>query len=211
MNNFSLMDRFINQIDDALRTIFTTPASNRPNPAIAIPEQPLDASEKKSTCAYMRINHTGEVCAQALYRGQMVAAKRPETIAMLKEACHEETDHLAWTAERIHELGGRKSLFNISWYTKSFCIGVIAGLAGDKYSLGFIHETEQQVGRHLEKHLQVMPQNDHRSRAIVSQMHKDELRHADHAEAAGGKALPAPIKTLMTLQSKVMTTLTYWL
>ena len=115
MNNFSLMDRFINQVDDALCTIFTTPASNRPNPANTIPEQSLDASEKKSACAYMRINHTSEVCAQALCRGQMVTTKKPETIAVLKEACHEGTDHLAWTAEHIQELGGRKSLLNITF------------------------------------------------------------------------------------------------
>jgi 3-demethoxyubiquinol 3-hydroxylase len=204
-----IMDTIINHIDDGLRTSFTTPNATRENPAQTTKEPTLTTTEQKKSCALMRINHTGEVCAQALYRGQMLVAKHHETLTMLQTACDEETDHLAWTAQRISELNGRCSYLNLMWYIKSFCIGVIAGLAGDELSLGFIEETELQVGRHLDSHLAKLPQDDKKSRIIIRQMLADELQHAQHAKDAGGTSLPRPVRAIMAMQSKVMTTLTY--
>ncbi len=209
--SLSFLDRCISHIDEALRTVCAEPIPARPTPGQDLPEATLTSEEKRTSAALMRINHTGEVCAQALYRGQLAVAQQPETMAMLEQSCHEETDHLAWTAQRIQELEGRQSWLNPAWYAQSFLIGLIAGLAGDPISLGFIEETEQQVGRHLERHLHQLPVQDTKSRAIVTHMRDDELQHADHAKAAGGQPLPKVIQQLMTWQSKVMTTLTYWI
>ncbi len=210
-NHLSPLDQLICHIDEALRTVCAIPTPARPTPGQTLSDTPLTTEEQRISTALMRINHTGEVCAQALYRGQLAVAQQPETIRMLAQSCLEETDHLAWTAQRIQELEGRKSWLNIAWYSQSFLIGLIAGLAGDPISLGFIEETEQQVGRHLERHLAQLPANDTKSRAIVTQMREDELQHAEHAKAAGGQPLPKFIQQLMTFQSKVMTTLTYWI
>jgi ubiquinone biosynthesis monooxygenase Coq7 len=157
----------------------------------------------------MRVNHVGEVCAQALYQSQKLLAKNPETRALLDEAAQEEMDHMAWCEERLKELDSRPSLLNPIWYLGSFGIGLLAGLAGDRWSLGFVAETEKQVERHLDDHLEKLPASDQRSRAIVAQMRADEIEHGASALASGGKELPAPIKTLMAGISKIMTTTAY--
>ena len=158
----------------------------------------------------MRINHTGEICAQGLYQGQALTAKLPETRRKMERSAQEENDHLAWCEQRIEELGDRKSLLNPLWYTGSFTIGAVAGLAGDKWSLGFVMETERQVEDHLEEHLEQVPTTDLKTRAILERMKADEIHHADLAQAAGGADLPAPIKLAMRLMSKVMTRTVYW-
>jgi len=159
----------------------------------------------------MRIDHTGEVCAQALYQGQSLTARLPEVRKKMERAAAEENDHLDWCERRIEELGGRTSLLNPLWYAGSFAIGALAGLAGDKWSLGFVAETEQQVGEHLDEHLEQVPPQDAKSRAILEQMKQDELQHANQALAGGGVPLPAPVKLAMRLSSKVMTRTVYWL
>jgi ubiquinone biosynthesis monooxygenase Coq7 len=159
----------------------------------------------------MRINHTGEVCAQALYNGQALTARNPATEAALREASQEETEHLAWCEKRIHELGSHKSLLNPLWYTGSFAIGALAGALGDKWNLGFLAETEHQVGKHIEDHLQRLPQQDEKSRAILEQMKVDEAKHATTALHYGGAELPLPVKLAMKLTSKVMTRTAYWI
>ena len=159
----------------------------------------------------MRIDHTGEVCAQALYQGQALTARLPEVRKKMERAAAEENDHLDWCERRIEELGGRTSLLNPLWYAGSFAIGALAGLAGDKWSLGFVAETEQQVGEHLDEHLEQIPPQDAKSRAILEQMKQDELRHANQALVGGGVPLPAPVKLAMRLSSKVMTRTVYWL
>ena len=158
----------------------------------------------------MRVNHVGEVCAQALYTAQGLTSRRPELAAQLQAAAQEEEDHLAWTAERIHELGGRTSLLLPVWWGGSFAIGLAAGLAGDDWSLGFVVETERQVEAHLASHLERLPQADLESRAVVAQMKLDEAQHADMAQSAGARPLPAPVKHLMQLAAKVMTTTAHW-
>jgi ubiquinone biosynthesis monooxygenase Coq7 len=159
----------------------------------------------------MRINHSGEVAAQALYAGQALTAQGAATQASMAEAAQEETDHLAWCAERLAELGGRKSILNPLWYAGSFAIGALAGLAGDKTSLGFVAETERQVGAHLAAHLSELPEGDARTRSILEQMGADEARHGQNATKAGANELPPPIRALMQLTSKVMTRTAYWL
>jgi ubiquinone biosynthesis monooxygenase Coq7 len=159
----------------------------------------------------MRINHSGEVAAQALYAGQALTARGSATQIAMVEAAQEETDHLAWCASRIQELDGRKSLFNPLWYAGSFAIGAAAGLAGDRTSLGFVAETERQVGEHLESHLRQLPTGDARTRAILEQMREDEARHGENAANAGANRLPSPIRALMKLTSKIMTRTAYWL
>ena len=159
----------------------------------------------------MRINHCGEVCAQALYNGQALTTKNPQTAQALQQASKEETEHLAWCEKRIHALGGHTSLLNPLWYAGSFTLGAIAGAIGDKWNLGFLAETEHQVGAHLDKHLHELPANDEKSRAILEQMKTDEAQHADTAISLGGAELPAPIKSAMKQMSKVMTSTTYYL
>jgi len=205
------LDRLIDGLDQALRTVAGAYHSQRPNPAGDLTDTVGAPSDRQHVAALMRINHSGEVAAQALYAGQALTARGAATQASMIEAAQEETDHLAWCADRIEELGGRKSILNPIWYAASFSIGALAGLAGDKVSLGFVAETEKQVGRHLDSHLAQLPVDDARTRAILKQMSIDEARHGQNAAAAGGSELPSPIRALMNLTSKVMTRTAYWL
>jgi len=175
-----------------------------------VPDAPMDESEKKQAAALMRVNHSGEICAQALYQGQALTARDPVVQQKLQQAAQEETEHLAWTARRVHELGGHLSLLNPFWYAGSLAIGAAAGMLGDKWNLGFLAETERRVGNHLQSHLERLPPQDEKSRAIVQQMYEDETRHADMAISLGGAALPRPVQWLMKLNGKVMTGTAYW-
>jgi ubiquinone biosynthesis monooxygenase Coq7 len=204
------IDKLIIGFDNALRTILTPAQTLRPIPGSELPEVELTEIEKKESTALMRVNHVGEVCAQALYQGQALTAKNESVQAVLIEAAREETEHLAWTERRITELGGRKSLLNPVWYVGAFAIGAASGIFGDRWNLGFLAETENQVGAHLAGHLQRLPQNDEKSRAIVTQMQIDEASHATMAMSHGGTKLPPPVKLAMKLGSKVMTGTAYW-
>lgn len=204
------LDRLIIDFDRGLRTVFGPARSVRPPPGGDLPEAPADSREKRHTAALMRVNHSGEVCAQALYQGQALTARNALIQKKLEQAALEEIEHLAWTESRIAELGGRKSLLNPLWYAGSFAIGAAAGALGDRLSLGFLAETERQVTRHLESHLQRVPQADQKSRALLDQMKADESRHATTAMASGGAELPDPVKFLMKLSSKLMTGVAYW-
>ncbi|GJL74615.1 2-polyprenyl-3-methyl-6-methoxy-1,4-benzoquinone monooxygenase [Nitrosomonas sp.] len=205
------IDKLIIGFDGALRTLLTPAHTARPVPGSDLPETDLTVPEKDLSAALMRINHVGEVCAQALYQGQSLTARNDMVQQTLVQAAREETEHLAWTERRIAELGGRKSLLNPIWYGGSFAIGMLAGVMGDKWNLGFLAETEKQVGEHLFGHLQRLPQNDEKSRAIVSQMQIDEASHATMALSHGGAELPLPVKFAMKLSSKVMTQTAYWI
>ena len=204
------IDKLIIGFDNALRTILTPAQTVRPVPGNDLPEDELTEIEKKESTALMRVNHVGEVCAQALYQGQSLTARNESVQEALVEAAREETEHLAWTERRISELGGRKSLLNPLWYGGSFAIGAVSGMFGDKWNLGFLAETENQVGAHLSGHLQRLPQNDQKSRAIVAQMQIDEASHATMAMSHGAAKLPQPVKLVMKLGSKVMTGTAYW-
>ena len=205
----SLVDRWLCGAETALRTLSGGSRAERPTPqpqgepAAAAPG--LDAAEKRLAGALMRVNHVGEVCAQALYQAQAAATASPELKSQMAQAAREEVDHLAWTEERLAELGDRPSLLNPLWYGGAFLIGLAAGRLGDRVSLGFVVETERQVGRHLESHLERLPAGDRASRAIVEQMRADEAAHAQAAQAAGGIDLPAPVRAAMRLAAKVMT------
>ena len=208
--NLSPLDGIIAQCDQALRTC--VPGANqasRSTPAEAHKEQELSGSEKKHIAGLMRINHTGEVCAQALYAGQALTAKSHETIASMKHAAAEEVDHLAWCDERLTQLGSRPSLLNPIFYGLSFALGATAGLAGDKWSLGFVAETERQVEKHLQNHLDEIPESDQKTKAIIKQMIIDEQQHGESAKAAGGKNLPNPIQLAMKTMAGVMKKATY--
>ena len=208
--NLSLVDSMIAQCDQALRTC--VPGANRANrvtPAESLKEQNLSKSEKKHIAGLMRINHTGEVCAQALYAGQALTAKSDETVASMKHAATEEVDHLAWCDERLAQLGSRPSLLNPVFYGLSFALGAAAGLAGDKWSLGFVAETERQVGEHLQNHLQEIPQADQKTKAIIKQMIADEQKHGETAKTAGGRDLPSPIQLAMKTMANMMKKTTY--
>lgn len=207
----STLDKIICEFDTGLRTLLAKPHSVRPHPDAQVIEPVLSDAEKKHAAALMRINHTGEVCAQALYSGQALTAKSASTSNTMQQAAREETEHLAWCESRIHELGGRTSLLNPLFYAGSFAIGAIAGALGDKWSLGFLEETEQQVGEHLNSHLNQLPAADEKSRKIVEQMRIDEAKHANDAKHLGAAELPAPIKFCMKQMSKVMTRTTYHL
>ena len=207
----SLLDNLIIEFDKGLRTVLAEAHTVRPFPDQACQEHGLTAEEKRHAAALMRINHSGEVCAQALYNGQALTARNPATAAALKEASQEETEHLAWCEKRIKELGSHKSLLNPAWYAGSFAIGALAGALGDKWNLGFLAETENQVGKHIENHLQRLPAQDDKSRAVLEQMKIDEAKHATTALTHGGTALPLPVKLAMKLSSKVMTGTTYWI
>lgn len=218
--NHSLIDRLIGEFDTALRAIAGGANYTRPIPKAIIEKgekeeqrltSDLDLSPQDRThvAGLMRVNHVGEVCAQALYQSQKLLAKTPETRALLDQAAKEEMDHMAWCEERLKELDSRPSLLNPLWYVGAFGIGLIAGLAGDRWSLGFVAETEKQVERHLDDHLEKLPEADLRSRAIVGQMRIDEIEHGASAIAAGGQELPRPIQTLMAGISKIMTTTAY--
>lgn len=202
----SPLDQWIAAADRALRTLAATPAASRPSPAAGVrEEEPLTSDEAREAVALMRVNHVGEVCAQALYDAQALAARSPELKAMFEQAAREEADHLAWTEERIRELGGRTSLLNPLWYGGAFAIGLAAARIGDRASLGFMAETERQVEQHLQGHLERLPENDAASRTIVAQMKDDEVRHADAAAALGGADLPLPVRMAMRLAARVMT------
>jgi 3-demethoxyubiquinol 3-hydroxylase len=206
-----MIDRLIIEFDRTLRTLLADAQSVRPHPDATLAETPLEEAEKKQAAALMRVNHTGEVCAQALYNGQSLTARNPETIAALRQASREETEHLAWCDKRIGELGGHKSVFNPLFYSGSFALGAIAGALGDKWNLGFLAETERQVGQHLDEHLARLPARDSKSRAILEQMRIDEAEHAATAVAHGAAELPKPAKAVMQLVSKVMTRTSYYL
>jgi len=204
------LDGLIIEFDKGLRSLFSQAHSVRPHPDAGMVEGDLSDSEKSKAAALMRVNHCGEICAQALYQGQALTARDPMVQRKLGEAAQEETEHLAWTAQRVHELGGRVSVLNPLWYSGSLAIGACAGLLGDKWNLGFLAETERQVGAHLQSHLGKLPENDDKSRAVVQQMYTDETRHSDMALGLGGTELPAPVKLAMQLGGKVMTRTAYW-
>jgi ubiquinone biosynthesis monooxygenase Coq7 len=205
------IEKFIIGFDGALRTLLAPAQTIRTVPGNNFSEPELTQAEKNKSSALMRINHTGEVCAQALYQGQALTAQDAKVQQSLNHAACEETEHLAWTEQRIAELGGRKSLLNPLWYGGSFFIGIAAGMLGDKWNLGFLAETERQVESHLAKHLQSLPSQDKKSRAIVAQMQIDEGGHATSAMSHGGIDLPTPVRLVMKLGSKVMTKTTYWI
>ena len=210
--DYTPIDRLLIQADNAVRTLFGRPkVTERPNPAADLPDTELDETRRRHVARLMRINHTGEVCAQALYQGQALTAKLPETRKRLERSALEENDHLDWCESRIEELHDRKSLLNPLFYAGSFAIGALAGAAGDRWSLGFVVETERQVESHLDEHLTQIPVEDERSRAILEQMKADEIHHAQVAKTAGGAELPAPIRMAMGLASKVMTRGVYWI
>lgn len=203
------LDRLIVAFDNGLRTLFAPAHSARPHPDGALDDADMNAQERALSAALMRVNHTGEICAQALYQGQALTARDPVARVALERAAAEETDHLAWTASRNAELGGRLSVLNPLFYAGSFALGALAGLAGDKWSLGFLAETERQVEGHLASHLGKLPEQDRRSRAIVDTMMADEARHAQTALAHGAAELPQPLKQAMKLASRVMTESTF--
>jgi ubiquinone biosynthesis monooxygenase Coq7 len=204
----SALDRFLIAADNALRTVSGAAVASRPCPG---PSAGDSASENDRThvAGLMRVDHAGEVCAQALYAGQALVSRDPVVRRALEEAGAEERDHLAWCAQRLEELGDRPSLLTPLWYAGSFGLGIASGLAGDRWSMGFLVETERQVEHHLDGHLDSLPEGDGRSRAILEQMREDEIRHAGTGERLGGERLPLPIRGAMRLVAKVMTTTAY--
>ena len=204
------LDSLILEFDKGLRTLFSRAQSIRPFPDSSLPEAVLNENEKKLAAALMRVNHSGEICAQALYQGQELTARDPAVQQKLQQAAQEETEHLAWTSRRVHEMGGHLSFLNPLWYGSSLAVGALAGLLGDKWNLGFLAETERQVGAHLQSHLSRLPQQDEKSRAVVQQMYVDETGHSDMAVQLGGAELPLPVKLAMKFTSKVMTQTAYW-
>jgi ubiquinone biosynthesis monooxygenase Coq7 len=203
------IDRLITGFDAALRTIAGVQHAARPSPAEQVPEGDIDAAQRAHAAALMRVNHVGEVCAQALYQGQALTARDPSNRQALEQAADEEKDHLAWSAERIRELGGRPSLLNPLWYAGSLALGAAAGALGDRCSLAFLAETERQVERHLAGHLEQLAQADRRTRAIVEQMRVEESAHRDTAIALGAARMPAPVGAAMRAAAKLMTTLAH--
>lgn len=202
-------DRVIQEFDYALRAVFAPARTVRPLPGAALPDACTEISEKQHVVGLMRVNHCGEICAQALYQGQALTSRDPVVREALRSAANEETEHLAWTEQRIAELGGRKSCLNPLWYVGSLSLGLVAGALGDKWNLGFLAETERQVEAHLDSHLLSLPQADGRSRAIVEQMRLDEIRHAETAIHYGAAELPGVVKQAMKLAAKVMTGAAY--
>ncbi len=210
--NYTPFDRLVMNFDHGIRTVFGKPeVTERPNPAEGVAEAELMDAEKQLAIRLMRINHAGEVAAQALYQGQAMTAKLPEVREKMERAALEENDHLAWCERRVTELGSHTSLLNPLWYGGSLAIGALAGKVGDKWSLGFVAETERQVISHLEAHLEQIPEKDLKSRKILEQMKADEAHHGNMAVEAGGAKLPAPVKGFMQLTSKLMTKSAYWL
>lgn len=210
LRNFSPLDRILSVANDALTTIAGRPSgTGRANPACEVEDKNLDAEQTKHAAGLMRVNHAGEISAQALYQGQALTARDDVIRKEMLTAAQEENDHLLWCETRLDELGSRTSYFNPFWYLGSFAIGAIAGAAGDKWSLGFVVETERQVVRHLEEHLEKLPPEDGKSRAIVAQMKTDEAKHATTALEAGARELPMPLKQLMKVTSKIMTMTAY--
>ncbi|MBT9613610.1 MAG: 2-polyprenyl-3-methyl-6-methoxy-1,4-benzoquinone monooxygenase [Burkholderiales bacterium] len=205
-----MLDRLIVEFDKGLRTLFALAGTVRPLPGKGVDEAALSEQEKRVSAALMRVNHSGEICAQALYQGQALTARNPVAKAALEQAALEETEHLSWCETRIRELGSHTSYLNPLLYTGSLAIGAFAGVLGDKWNLGFLAETEHQVEAHLARHLERLPAQDAKSRAIVEQMKQDEARHATTALEHGGAALPLPVKLGMKLSSKLMTKTAYW-
>lgn len=206
-----MLDRLIVEFDKGLRTLFAQAGTVRPSPGKQVDEGVLSDAEKRAAAALMRVNHSGEICAQALYQGQALTARNPDAKAALEHAAQEETEHLNWCETRIRELGSHTSYLNPVLYTGSLAIGALAGTLGDKWNLGFLAETERQVEKHLDGHLARLPEADAKSRAIVEQMKEDEARHASTALEHGGAALPMPVRGLMSLTSKLMTKTAYWI
>ncbi len=204
-----MLDTVIIEFDKGLRTLFAPATSLRAHPDAGMEDAGMSDSEKRHALGLMRVNHCGEVCAQALYQGQALTARDPAAREALREAAFEEVEHLAWTEQRIRELGGRVSLLNPLWYAGSLAMGVTAGVLGDKWNLGFLEETEHQVEAHLDSHLSSLPEQDLKSRAIVTQMRDDEIRHADMAHDLGAARLPLPVRGLMKLTAKLMTRTSY--
>ena len=204
-----LPEQLIVEFDRAVRTVFAPARSQRRFPGENHPEAELAEQERAHVCGLMRVNHVGEICAQALYQGQALTSRDPSVRESLRSAADEETEHLAWTEQRLAELGGRKSLLNPLWYTCALSMGLIAGRLGDEWNLGFLAETERQVEAHLDSHLESLPKQDLRSHEVVDQMRIDEIRHAEAAVSLGAAELPAPIKAAMKLAAKVMTATAY--
>jgi ubiquinone biosynthesis monooxygenase Coq7 len=211
MRSYSWIDRLIMPADEALKTLFGPGDSARPYPAALHLETLTSPALRRHSAALMRVNHAGEVAAQALYRGHAMVSHSPATRAAMLEAGGEENDHLAWCARRVAELDGHTSILNPLWYAGSFAIGALAGLAGDRTSFGFVGETERQVVAHLDGHLHQLPEEDQRSRAIIQQMRIDEQRHGHDAMTAGGVTLPAPVRLMMKATASVMTAMARWL
>ncbi len=207
----SPIDQLIANFDQGMRTVFGKPEiTERPDPAISTDEGEMTDAEKKLSSRLMRINHAGEVAAQALYQGQALTARNQDVKQQMERSAQEEYDHLDWCEKRVKALDSHTSYLNPLVYTGSLTIGALAGAIGDKWSLGFVVETEKQVGRHLEEHLDRLPKNDHKSRAVLEQMDIDEAHHADVAKQAGAADLPPPVKLAMKLTSKLMTKSVYW-
>ena len=209
--SFSPIDQLLVTASHALETLFTEPVAQRPYPGRSNDSETLTDSERSQAARYMRINHVGEICAQALYESQALTASSPDTVLQMQKSSREEQDHLAWCEQRIKELGGRKSILNPIWYGGAFAIGAVAGLAGDKWSLGFVAETEHQVVAHLEDHLGRLPEHDSRSKEVICQMQIDENAHKETAVENGAASLPKPVTSMMKLASKVMTKTAYWI
>lgn len=203
------MDQLIVEFDKALRTLFAPARSVRPVPGGDMPDTLLSDAQREHVAGLMRVNHCGEICAQALYQGQAIMSRDASVRRELEQASNEETEHLAWTEQRIAELGGRKSLLNPLWYGGSLALGMLAGRLGDRWNLGFLAETERQVEAHLGGHLDQLPAEDQKSREIIGQMKIDEARHADTAIGLGAQELPGPVKAAMKLMARVMTTTAY--
>ncbi|MEH6569116.1 MAG: 2-polyprenyl-3-methyl-6-methoxy-1,4-benzoquinone monooxygenase [Halioglobus sp.] len=208
----SLIDRLIGEADSVLRTLSNRGhQAQRPSPAQGHSDSPLDPESRKHVAGLMRVNHTGEVCAQALYQGQALTAKLPDVREEMKQAAQEEIDHLLWCEERLEQLDSHTSRLNPAWYGLSFALGAAAGALGDKWSLGFVAATEERVCGHLKDHLKELPEEDRKSQLILQQMLEDEQRHGENALEAGGADLPRPVKDTMTAVSQVMTRSSYWL
>lgn len=204
-----MFDQLIIEFDKALRTVFAPAPTRRPMPGTDLPEGELTETERRHAAALMRINHCGEICAQALYQGQALTSRDAAVKKAMEQAAWEETEHLNWTERRISELGGRKSLLNPVWYAGSLVLGVLAGKLGDAWNLGFLAETERQVEAHLDSHLSALPAEDRRSWAVLEQMKADEIRHAEMAVRMGANELPPAVRMAMRLSSTVMTTAAY--
>lgn len=209
--SFKLIDRLIGEIDKAIKVLAAPSRSARALPRAGNGELVLEPAERLESIRLMRVNHAGEVSAQALYQGQALIARNEAVAAAMRESAAEETDHLAWCEQRLEQLGGRTSLLNPLWYLGSFAIGAVAGALGDRASLGFIAETERQVEAHLHGHMDRLPAADHDSRAIVDQMSRDEAAHGAQATSLGGHALPSPLRSAMKLTARMMTGGSYWL
>jgi len=205
------LDRGILEFDKAIRVILGELAAHRPSPAEAVPENGLDEGTRRAAAALMRVNHCGEVCAQALYEGQALAYSNDDIKDALAKAAGEEADHLAWSAQRVRELGGRLSLLNPLWYAGSLALGYAAGRLGERWNLGFLAETERQVEQHLQGHIERLEGRDARTRAVIEGMQREEAGHRRTAEALGARELPEPVRRGMRLAARLMTTLSYWI